>query len=79
MMSSVAQTQNKCSLPPAGVISVQVQLSAATAEAAQKLSKAGMTIKSGTGTALVTGELPISKLEHLAQLSEVTAISQVKE
>jgi Ca-activated chloride channel family protein len=78
-MSSVAQTQNRCSLPAAGVISVRVQLSVATAEVAQKLSRAGLTIKNGAGTALVTGELPISKLEQLAQLSEVTAISSAKE
>jgi len=79
MMSSVAQTQNKCSLPPSGVVTVQVQLSSATTEIAEKLSKAGMIIKSGVGSALVTGEIPVAKLEQLAKLVEVTAISPAKE
>jgi Ca-activated chloride channel family protein len=75
-MSSVAQTQNKCSLPASGIVAVQIQLNAATPELAQKLSKAGMTIKSGAGSALVIGELPVAKLEELAQIAEVVSISQ---
>jgi Ca-activated chloride channel family protein len=79
MMSSVAQTQNKCSLPAAGMITVQVRLGATTPEIAQKLSSAGLTVKNGAGSALVTGELKISKLAQLAQIAEVTAITEAKE
>ncbi|HEV2987741.1 MAG TPA: VIT domain-containing protein [Candidatus Angelobacter sp.] len=78
-MSSVAQTESKCNLPRSGTVAVQVQLSAATAEIAEKLSKAGMTVKTGSGSALVTGQIPIAKLELLAQLVEVTMISPIKE
>ena len=79
LMSSVAQTQNKCSLPAAGTITVQVQLSATTPEIAQKLLSAGLTIKSGAGSASVKGELQISKLAQLAQITEVTAVVVAKE
>jgi Ca-activated chloride channel family protein len=78
-MSSVAQTESKCNLPRSGMVAVQVQLSAATAEIAEKLSKTGMIVKTGSGSALVTGQIPIAKLELLAQLVEVTMISPVKE
>ncbi|HEV2962038.1 MAG TPA: VIT domain-containing protein [Candidatus Angelobacter sp.] len=76
-MSSGAQTKSKCSLP--GIVVVQVQVSTVSAEIEEKLTKAGMTIKGGAGSALVTGELPIAKLEQLAQLAEVTTISLAKE
>lgn len=76
---AIEQTKSNCSLPASGKIAVQVQLSSTTEDVLKKLSKVGMKFKSGEGSTTVTGEISVAKLEQLAQIAEVTTISQVKE
>ena len=79
LKAALEQVKNKCNLPASGKMVVQVRLSSATEDVLKKLSKVGMMIKSGEGSTTVTVEIFASKLEQLAQIAEVTAISQAKE
>ncbi|HEY6248754.1 MAG TPA: VIT domain-containing protein [Candidatus Angelobacter sp.] len=68
-----------CSLPASGKVNVEVTLDAASAGAEQKLTTAGLTIKSGTGTAVVTGEIEITKLKALAEITEVKTVTKLEQ
>ena len=66
-----------CKVPSSGKISVEVKLSAGSAEIDQRLIAAGLAIKTGKGTATVTGEIAISQLQALVEVAEVQSVSKV--
>ena len=65
-----------CALPASGNVTVEVTLSAGSAELDQKLAAAGLKIKSGAGTSIVVGEIAIEKLQSLAEIAEVTSVAK---
>src|SRR5215472_4069532 len=68
-----------CNLPKSGKVLVEVKLDAGSAAIDQKLTAAGLTIKSGAGTALVTGEISISKLKALVEITEVKSVTKLEQ
>ena len=74
----VNKTPGKCSVPASGMVEVEVHLTAGSSDTEQKLTQAGLKIKAGAGTAVLTGEVPISKLEDLAAIDDVKSVSLVK-
>lgn len=73
-------TDATCSLPASGTVEVEVRLAAAgSAELDQKLTTAGLKIKSGGGTAVMRGEIEISKLKSLAEIAEVNSVTKVEQ
>src|SRR5215471_3119069 len=68
-----------CNLPKSGKVYVEVKLDAGSAAIDQKLTAAGLTIKSGAGTALVTGEISISKLKALVEITEVKSVTKLEQ
>jgi hypothetical protein len=72
-------TGQTCKLPPSGTVEIQIQLTAGSAELDQKLTAAGLKIKSGGGTAVVSGEIAISKLKSLVEIAEVTSVIKLEQ
>lgn len=72
-------TDQTCTLPASGTVEVEVQVTAGSAELDQKLTAAGLKIKSGAGTATVSGEIEISKLKSLAEMAEVKSVTKVEQ
>ena len=68
-----------CNLPKSGKVYVEVKLDAGSAAIDQKLTAAGLTIKSGAGTVLVTGEISISKLKALVEITEVKSVTKLEQ
>src|SRR5262249_2081679 len=68
-----------CNLPKSGKVFVEVKLDSGSAAIDHKLTDAGLTIKSGAGTALVTGEISISKLKALVEISEVKSVTKLEQ
>ncbi|HEY6352280.1 MAG TPA: VIT domain-containing protein [Candidatus Angelobacter sp.] len=67
-----------CSLPASGKVTVELLLDAASAEIEQKLTSAGLTIRSGTGTTAMTGEIEITKLKDLVAVAEVKTVTKLE-
>ena len=67
-----------CTLPKSGSVTVEVKLSAGSAKIDEKLAAAGFAIKSGSGTAAVTGEIAISQLQALVEIAEVQSVRKVE-
>lgn len=63
-----------CALPASGTVEVEVHLTAGSPELDQRLAQAGLTIKSGQGTAIVSGEIAIAKLKSLVEIDEISSI-----
>jgi len=68
-----------CNLPKSGKVLVEVKLDTGSAAIDQKLTGAGLIIKSGAGTALVTGEISISKLKALVEITEVKSVTKLEQ
>lgn len=68
-----------CSLPASGQVHVEVKLDAGSADVEQKLTAAGLTIKSGSGTAVLTGEIAIAKLKALVEIAEVKTVTKLEQ
>ena len=66
-----------CKVPASGKVSVEVKLGAGSAEIDQKLAATGLAIKTGNGTAAVTGEIAVSQLQALVEIAEVQSVSKV--
>src|SRR5579872_551962 len=76
--TTVGTTQT-CKLPPSGMVQVEVKLSAGSPDLDQKLTTAGLKIKSGSGTAVVSGEVAISKLKSLVEIAEVSSVIRLEQ
>ena len=72
-------TGQSCSLPPSGNVQVEIKLEAGSTEIDQKLTAAGLKIKSGAGTAVVSGEIAVAKLKALVEIPEVKAVSKLED
>lgn len=68
-----------CSLPASGKVNVEVTLDAASTDLEQKVTAAGLAIRSGTGTAVLTGEIEITKLRALAEIPEVKTVTKLEQ
>lgn len=68
-----------CNLPESGKVYVEVQVSAGSASVDQKLTAAGLEIKSGAGTTVVSGEISISKLKALVEIAEVKTVTKLEQ
>ena len=75
----VAKRGQTCSLPASGKVQVEVKLSSGSPEIDQKLTSAGLSIKNGSGTATVTGEIAIAKLKALAEIEDVDSVTKLED
>jgi Ca-activated chloride channel family protein len=73
-----AKSGQKCNLPASGNVEVEVKLSTSSAELEQRLTAAGLSIKSGSGTPTLTGEIAIAELKALAEIAEVTSVAKLE-
>jgi Ca-activated chloride channel family protein len=73
-----AKFGQKCNLPASGNVEVEVKLSTSSAELEQRLTAAGLSIKSGSGTPTLTGEIAIAELKALAEIAEVTSVTKLE-
>jgi hypothetical protein len=73
-----AKSGQKCNLPASGNVEVEVKLSTSSAELEQRLTAAGLSIKSGSGTPTLTGEIAIAELKALAEIAEVTSVTKLE-
>lgn len=69
----------QCKLPAVGTVDVEVQLTSADENVVTLLQQAGLKIKSGSGTTMVTGEIAIAQLEALAKLEQVKSVTKANE
>ncbi|HEY6968514.1 MAG TPA: VIT domain-containing protein [Candidatus Angelobacter sp.] len=67
-----------CKVPASGKVNVEVKLRAGSAAIDQKLTAAGLAIKTGNGTTAVTGEIAISQLQALVEIAEVQSVKTVE-
>ena len=68
-----------CNMPKSGKVLVEVQLTAGSSAIVQKLTAAGLAIKSGNATTTVTGEIAISKLQALVEIAEVKSVTKLEQ
>jgi hypothetical protein len=61
------------------MVQVEVKLSAGSPDLDQELTAAGLKIKSGSGTAVVSGEVAISKLKSLVEIAEVSSVIRLEQ
>jgi Ca-activated chloride channel family protein len=73
-----AKSGQKCNLPASGNVEVEVKLSTSSAELEQRLTAAGLSIKSGSGTPTLIGEIAIAELKALAEIAEVTSVTKLE-
>lgn len=76
---TAAKGGQACSLPASGNVQVEIKLTSGSPEIDQKLTAAGLSIKSGSGTTTVTGEIAIAKLKTLAEITEVESVSKLED
>lgn len=68
-----------CSLPASGKVHVEVTLNAGSADVEQRLTAAGLTIKSGSGTTILSGDIEIAKLKALVEIAEVKTVTKLEQ